>query len=77
MPLSEVGEAVLKGIFRVFFEIIVEVVLRLVGYWIGWVFLRVLTLGRNPNSDSNEDFVSFVGIIVLCLTIWGAVLILG
>ena len=69
MPLGDIAASALGFLIQA----IVEVLFYAVFYWIGKVVLLVLTLGRYPQPDSNEEFVAVCGILITGLTIWAIV----
>lgn len=63
-------EDILGALLRVIGTLVMEVLVRTVFYWVGWPFVKILSLGRYPRrgwmSDSFEESgVCLVGVVVL------------
>lgn len=67
MPIEELSEGLFRGLFRFIGQFIVEVIAEIVLHKTGWLFLRLVTLGRYPPPDPRpyaEGFVIAAGIVV-------------
>jgi hypothetical protein len=61
VPLGDLIEVTVKEVAR----FLLESVVKLIFYWPGWLFLRIVTVGRYPparESPHNEDFVAIAGL---------------
>ena len=47
----------------------IDVIMHLVCFGIGFVILKVFTLGKYPTKETNEDTVMYIGLGVLILLI--------
>ncbi len=61
-------------------EFLLNVVLIGVFYWPGWLFLRVLTLGRYPprgGGKHDPEFVAVFGVVLLVVILLLGLLVAG
>jgi len=68
MALDAIAEVVVRAVGW----LIVDVILTNIFYWPGWLFLKVLTLGRYPPSSSTphkREFVAIFGFAVILVTV--------
>lgn len=68
MALDAIAEVAVRAVGR----LIVDLILTGIFYWPGWLFLRVLTLGRYPPSKAtphNREFVALFGLAVILLAV--------
>lgn len=66
--MEEIGEGIVRLIYRFFRYIIIDALMEIVCFWIGRVFLLIITLGRYPRGkkvDDHEGFISFIGLLVI------------
>lgn len=74
--MEELSEGLLKGLFRLIRFILIEAMCEFLFYWIGRLFLLMITLGRYPRGNKVEDdelFIIVVGIVfsvvsVICIS---------
>lgn len=67
MPIDELSEGLLRALFRLVGQFIVEIVGEIILHKSGWLFLRAVTFGRYPPPEPrqyNEGLVIAVGIVV-------------
>lgn len=63
MALDTIAEIVFRSVVHV----VVETLFVGVFYWPGWLFLRIITVGRYPPTKSaphSKEFVAIVGFAV-------------
>lgn len=68
MALDAIAEVVVRAVGW----LIVDVILTGIFYWPGWLFLRILTLGRYPPSQAtphNREFVACFGLSIILLVV--------
>ena len=71
MPFDDLGEIVVRFTGRVFLRIIVEIIFELICYYVGRVFLLIVSFGQyRTNKKSSEDGIveSVVGLAILIAT---------
>ena len=76
MPIEEIAEGFLKGIGRFIGRMIIEIVFEVFCYWIGRVFLRIVSFGKYPKDhfgDDSDTICSIVGLGII-LAIGGTVI---
>lgn len=63
MPIDDVAEGVFREIGRFIALLVVDILIEVVFYVIGKVFLRIATFGRYPPSAEQKHSVEFVQIV--------------
>jgi hypothetical protein len=75
----DVPKRLVLGLLRVLWWLAIDVGVQMVGWSVGWLFLRAITWGRLPSqpwdqTDAPPSFVhllvSLLGVIVLALAIY-------
>lgn len=56
-------EAIVEFLFSVIAQLLMEVLLICIGYWPGWLILKILTLGKYPPPGAEKHNEYFVGCI--------------
>jgi hypothetical protein len=70
VPIDDVAEGLFRVIGRLIAHLIVDVLIEIIFYLIGKVFLRIVTFGRYPppaEQRHSVEFVEIVGFIVVVL----------
>lgn len=74
MPATEIAEGLLHFFGRTFVRLVVELVFEVVCYGLGFVVLRLVTLGSYPRTSKevlSDNLVSLVGVLVIvALSLW-------
>ncbi|MDJ0848877.1 MAG: hypothetical protein QNK04_10905 [Myxococcota bacterium] len=68
MPADEIAEGAARFIGRVLWEVFVHLVLEIVCYGVGLVFLRAISFNQypaSPFSERDSQICQFVGLAVL------------
>ena len=68
MPVDEVAEGFFRIAWRFVAYFLVDLVFEIGCYWLGWITLKIITIGKYPPPADHEHadwFVSLVGIIVV------------
>jgi hypothetical protein len=66
--MEEIGEGALRVILRFIRTVLIEGICESLLYWIGRLFLLLLTLGRYPRAEQTEEHegrIMFVGFLVV------------
>jgi len=69
--MEEIVGGIIHLIARIIGWFFIEVFLQVFCWGIGWVSLKLFTFGHYPKKDTKEDTVSFVGFIMILLSIAG------
>lgn len=69
--MEEIALGILQIVARIIVWIFVEFFVQIVCWSIGWGTLKVLTLGRYPKEETEEDKIALVGFFMLLLVIVG------
>lgn len=70
--MEELAEGGIKGLLRLIRLILIEGVCEILLYWIGRVFLLLVTFGRYPRGDKvdeHEGRIILIGFVVSVITI--------
>lgn len=62
--MEEVAEGVIRSVFRILKWILVEALFEVVFYWLGRIFLLIVTFGRYPRgtiANQHEGRISATG----------------
>ncbi|MEE8056284.1 MAG: hypothetical protein V3T17_00390 [Pseudomonadales bacterium] len=71
MPVEEIGIGILGAIARFVGWFIMDIIFDVICWGVGWAVLRLFTLGKYPQKDSNPVNVATVGAIVLLTPVIG------
>ena len=72
--IDDIFDSSFGFLFRILKAIIKDILFDIACYLVGWIFLKVLTLGKYPNSNlvegirddhANDILVSFVGLSII------------
>lgn len=69
MPVEEVGVGILGAIARFIGWLIIEILLQIICWGIGWVFIKAVSLGQYPSKGSNQEVVIAVGLIIFLIPV--------
>ena len=70
--MEELAEGAIKPIFRLIRFIFIEAICEFLIYWVGRIFLLVVTLGKYPRGrqvEEHEGRIICTGIVVIILSI--------
>lgn len=68
MPIDEVTEGIFKVIGRFISRMVIDIVFEFFCFWIGRVFLKIVSFGKYPRDhfgDDSDTLCSFVGLGVI------------
>jgi phage baseplate assembly protein W len=71
--VEELAEVTIKPILRAIRFILIEAICEFLIYWVGRIFLLVVTLGNYPRGrqvEEHEGRIIFTGIVVIILSIF-------
>lgn len=71
--IDDVFDVFGKGFLRLLLFIVYELLFQIVLYFIGWPFVKLMTLGKYPKGLKEEsyEFTSFIGLlIVICVALF-------
>lgn len=69
--MDEIISIILGSIGRLVTWLVIDVLMHIVCYGIGWITSKVLTFGSYPKKETNDDTVMLIGFFVLMLLVIG------
>lgn len=72
MPIDDIVEGFLRISGRYLVRFLLEILFEIFCYWIGWAFLKIITLGSySPGDfeDSSSTVCSLIGLVVFVAAI--------
>lgn len=67
MPFEEIGEGLTRYIIPFIKWMVIDVLLDIICWSVGWIILKAVSLGRLPTKDTDRDWVAALGAVVLSL----------
>jgi hypothetical protein len=68
MPLDDIAEGILHFLLRLIFRLFVELVFEGICFFTGFLFLRIVTLGKYPREEQIRKYnlwISTLGALIL------------
>ncbi|WP_316347414.1 hypothetical protein [Desulfuromonas acetoxidans] len=67
MPIDDLAEGFFKISGRFIGRVLIDVLFEFVCYWVGWAFLRLVTVGKYPKDTFNDAYDTVCSVVGFCI----------